>query len=337
MGTTAIVILNWNGLSFLKQFVPILLERTPELQTGEATLIVADNGSSDDSVAWLREQYPSVRLILLDKNYGFTGGYNRAFAQIQQWEQKFDYFLLLNSDVEVTHEWLSPLIQFMDSHPKAGVCSPKVRSYYQRDHFEHAGACGGFVDWLGFPYCQGRVLSKIEKDYGQYDYPTQVFWASGTCFLIRTHLYAQTGGLDDLFFAHMEEIDLCWRIQSLDHQVWVIPQSVIYHVGGGTLPNNSPRKLYLNFRNNLFMLHKNLPLSTRNRRIFLRMCFDSAIAAVYLLTGKWTFFKSVWNAHMDYHRQKKQLSRPEQLTQVKLANTLLLFEWLKLNKTGYKS
>lgn len=330
MGTTAIVILNWNGLPFLQQFVPLLLERTEELHSGDAQLIVADNGSTDESVAWLRQHCPEVGLILLDKNYGFTGGYNRAFAQLQTWEHTFDYFLLLNSDVEVTPGWLTALVRWMDARPQVGVCSPKVKAYHRRNYFEHAGACGGFLDWFGFPFCRGRVLSKIEEDRGQYDEPVPVFWASGTSLLIRTQLYAVAGGLDELFFAHMEEIDLCWRVQSLGYEVWVIPQSVIYHVGGGTLPNNSPRKLYLNFRNNLFMLYKNLPLSSRRWRIFLRMCVDGAIACVYLLTGKWDFFRSVWAAHRDYRRQKNQLVRPEQPSTVHFSRTTLLREWFRL-------
>ena len=332
MGTTAIVILNWNGLHFLQQFLPVILERTEEIHTGMATLVVADNGSADGSVAWLQQAYPQVRLILFDKNYGFTGGYNRAFAAMQAWEETFDYFLLLNSDVEVTHGWLTSLVAQMDRHPEIGVCSPKVRSHARPAYFEHAGACGGLMDWFGFPYCRGRVFSTLVRDCGQYDTAQPVFWASGTSFLIRTSLYARTGGLDDLFFAHMEEIDLCWRVQSLGYQVWVVPESVIYHVGGGTLPNNSPRKLYLNFRNNLYMLYKNLPERTRGLRIFLRLVVDWGIAAVYLLTGKWAFFRSVMRAHRDYFKNKNQLTRPEQLTSVVLPRTTLIGEWWRLRK-----
>lgn len=332
MGTTAIVILNWNGLHFLQQFLPVILERTEEIRQGTATLVVADNGSSDGSVAWLQQMHPEVRLILLDQNYGFTGGYNRAFSVLQTWEEHFDYFLLLNSDVEVTQGWLSALVNRMDRQPEIGVCSPKVRSYARPEYFEHAGAGGGLIDWFGFPYCQGRVFSTVVPDRGQYDTAQPVFWASGTSFLIRTSLYARTGGLDDLFFAHMEEIDLCWRVQSLGYQVWVVPESVIYHVGGGTLPNNSPRKLYLNFRNNLFMLYKNLPLSSRRFRIFLRLCVDGGIGVVYFLTGKWSFVKSIVQAHRDYFKNKNQLVRPEQLTSVALPRTTLIQAWWRLRK-----
>ena len=296
---TAVVILNWNGLKMLQTYLPVLKART----TGYgAFIVVADNGSTDGSVAWLRESHPDIRLICFDRNYGFTGGYNRALREIDA-----DYYVLLNSDVEVTDEWLAPLIGFMEEHPEAGVCQPKVRSVAVRDQFEYAGAAGGFIDRYGYPFCRGRILSHLEKDSGQYDDPVECFWATGACMVVRSALYHHLGGLDESFFAHMEEIDFCWRAKLLGYQVWCVPASTVFHVGGGTLPNNSPRKLYFNYRNNLLMLYKNLPDSIRRWRIFLRMCLDGASAAAYLLTGRWSYLKAVWTAHHDFRRMRRDI------------------------------
>lgn len=320
MPKTAVVILNWNGKHFLEKFLPVLKECTPK---EKGTVIVGDNGSSDDSVAYMKAVHPDISLIVFEKNYGFTGGYNRAFNTLSQ-SDKFDYYLLLNSDVEVTPGWLDALTAFMETHPKAGVCSPKVLSYDRRECFEHAGACGGLIDRYGYPYCRGRVMNKIEKDNGQYDEAAEVFWASGTSFMVREALWHRLGGLDESFFAHMEEIDFCWRAKLLGWEVWVVPQSVIYHVGGGALPNNSPFKLYLNFRNNLLMLYKNLPLSSRGRIIFMRMCLDGAAAMVYLLKGKISFFKAVANAHRDYRKMKKGAVHSEEITPVPRPSRMIL-------------
>ena len=294
---TAVVILNWNGLKMLQTYLPSLIART----TGEgAFIVVADNGSTDGSVDWLQEHFPDVRTLVFDRNYGFTGGYNRALREIDA-----DYYVLLNSDVDVSEGWLEPLVTFMEEHPEVGVCQPKVLSVAEPDRFEYAGAAGGFIDRFGYPFCRGRILSNIEKDTGQYDEPVECFWATGACMVVRSALFHHLGGLDESFFAHMEEIDFCWRAKLLGYQVWCVPASTVWHVGGGTLPNNSPRKLYFNYRNNLLMLYKNLPDSFRRSRIFLRMCLDGASAAVYLLTGKWSYFKAVWNAHRDYRRMRR--------------------------------
>lgn len=313
--SVAVVILNWNGRHFLEKFVPLIIERTKlNYMNGESvadgcrteycsnTLFIADNGSTDGSVEWMRQNCSEYGFcnIFFDKNYGFTGGYNKAFEVLRRKGWNFKYYLLLNSDIEVTEGWLDKLESFMDGHPECAVCAPKILSYDTRVYFEHAGACGGFVDRLYFPYCRGRLMSFIEKDNGQYDEPCKVFWASGAAFMIRADVWHNAGGLDESFFAHMEEIDLCWRIQAAGWEVWSAPVSVVYHVGGGTLPNNSPRKLYLNFRNNLLMMHKNLPGSIRKRVIFIRMLADGIIASVYLLTGRLPFFKSVVKAHKDY-------------------------------------
>lgn len=324
---TAVVILNWNGRHFLEKFLPFLTRYTPEK---DGRIYVADNGSTDGSIEWLKENYPGIDLIEMDRNYGFTGGYNRAFRHIAAGQRKFKYYLLLNSDVEVTENWLGTLNAFMEGHPMAGICAPKVLSYDRREYFEHAGACGGFIDRFGFPYCQGRVLSKVVKDRGQYDYPRETFWASGTSFMIRASLWHELDGLDESFFAHMEEIDLCWRAQLTGWQVWICPQARIYHVGGGTLPNNSPRKLYLNFRNNLLMMYKNIPEKTRNRDVFIRMCIDGMIACVYLLTGKLQFFKAVIRAHRDFLEMKKSVTFSRSTHTVRRPRTTLLAERLKI-------
>ena len=309
MSSTAVVILNWNGKDFMKKFIPLILSRT-DFSDGSA-LYVADNGSQDGSVEWLRETWPDgdVRLVCFDRNYGFTGGYNRAFAEIERSGVKFDYYLLLNSDIEVTDGWLGELEHFMDSHPRCGACAPKILSYDRRTTFEHAGACGGYVDRWYFPYCRGRILSKVEEDRGQYDAPCRVFWASGAALMIRSGLWKQSGGLDESFFAHMEEIDLCWRAQLAGWEIWAVPSSRVYHVGGGTLPNNSPRKLYLNFRNNLLMMYKNLPDGARGRIVLSRMCIDGIIACLYLLTGKMSFFQAVIKAHRDFRSMRRSVVR----------------------------
>ena len=294
---TAIVILNWNGLHFLKRFLPILEANTPK---ENFFLVVADNGSDDGSVEWLKAEHPGVQLIEFDKNYGFTGGYNRAFRQIEA-----DYYILLNSDVEVTPGWAETLINFMEDNPDAGICQPKILSESNREYFEYAGAAGGYIDHFGYPFCRGRILSNIEKDHGQYDEEEEVFWATGACMVVRASLYHHLGGLDELFFAHMEEIDFCWRAKLLGFQVWAVPQSKVYHVGGGSLPNNSPRKLYLNYRNNLLMLYKNLPGNIRWRVISFRRVLDFCSAMVYLVSFKWDWCKAVFKAHRDYRKLKK--------------------------------
>ncbi len=327
---TAVTILNWNGKGFLQKFLPPLLERTPK-ELG--SIIVADNGSTDGSVQWLEETYSSgnVEVLVFDKNYGFTGGYNRAFEALK--DRGFEYYLLLNSDIEVTEGWLDRLLEFMDSHPKCGACAPKILSYDRKDYFEHAGAAGGFVDRFYFPYCRGRVLGSIERDRGQYDEPCQVFWASGAALLVRSAVWHEFGGLDESFFAHMEEIDFCWRIQRAGWQVWAATGSAVYHVGGGTLPNNSPRKLYLNFRNNLLMMHKNLPRGCTRRWVMtVRKTLDWAIAGVYLVTGKRSFFRAVVEAHRDYRRMRGEIKVDESQVIVPRSKEFLPILALKARK-----
>ncbi len=246
----AIVILNWNGQKMLAGYLATVLEYSRD----EATVIVADNASTDGSMNFLREHFPEVPTIQLDQNYGFAEGYNKALAQVEA-----EYYLLLNSDIEVTHHWLTPLLEFMDSHPEVAACQPKLLSMDDRDRFEYAGASGGFLDRLGYPFCRGRVFDTVEPDDGQYNYCTEIMWATGACLLIRGKDYWSVGGLDGRFFAHNEEIDLCWRLRLLGRKIYCVPESEVYHVGGGTLPKGNPMKTFLNFRNNLTMLYKNLP------------------------------------------------------------------------------
>ncbi len=294
---TAVVILNYKTPQYLRQFLPGLIASCEGL---DAQVVVADNASGDGSVELMRAEFPQVPLIVLDRNYGFTGGYNRALAQIEA-----DYYVLINSDIEVPADWLRPLEAWMDSHPDCAACGPKLLSYYQRDTFEYAGAAGGCLDSFGYPYCRGRVLQSVEKDHGQYDEPARVLWVSGACLMVRASRWKEAGGLDDRFFAHMEEIDLCWRLNLSGWSVWMVPASRVYHIGGGTLPNESPFKLRLNYRNNLLMLRKNLPdtLGSTFRarvRLLVRMCLDGASALVYLVTGKKESFQAVVQAHKEY-------------------------------------
>jgi len=298
---TAVVILNWNGEKYLKQFLPILIKYT---QYPEVELYVADNASTDQSLTVLKEQFPTVKTILLDQNYGFAEGYNKALAQIES-----EYFVLLNSDVEVTENWLQILVEYMDAHQDVAACQPKIRSFYNRSFFEHAGAAGGFIDLLGFPFCRGRIIGNAEEDRGQYDDISDIFWATGACLMIRANIYQQAGGLDDAFFAHMEEIDLCWRLNSRGYRISCIPQSVVYHVGGGTLHTEHPHKTYLNFRNNLLMLYKNLPQQTLSKTLRRRKLFDYMAAVQLFITGKPHNAGSVFRARCDF---KKMLPDFEQ-------------------------
>ncbi len=294
-----------------------------------AEVVVADSGSTDGSMEMLAEEFPSVRRIPLGKNYGFTGGYNRAFKLLEENHSAdgasdgidqnrltpegknqdcsgggaYDLFVLLNSDIEVTRNWLRPLADWMKNHPDCGACGPKLHSWYERDKFEYAGAAGGLIDRFGYPFCRGRVMGRVETDGGQYDTPADVLWVTGACLAVRAEVWKSLGGLDDRFFAHMEEIDLCWRMQLAGWKVTAVPESTVFHLGGGTLPQTSPQKLYLNYRNNLLLLDNNLaPTIGRKRaklRIFVRKILDGCSAAVYLLSFRKDCFMAVWKAHRD--------------------------------------
>jgi len=296
MNLVSIVILNWNGEKHLHDFLPSVIEHS---QIEGVEIVVADNDSTDNSVEFLESTHPSIRLIRLDENYGFTGGYNRAFEQVDA-----KYFLLLNSDVEVTAGWLEPLIDFMENSESCGLCTPKVMDFNKRTHFEYAGAAGGYIDRFGYPFCRGRIFDHLEEDKGQYDQVTEIFWGTGACLMVRSSLYKEAGGLDEQFFAHMEEIDLCWRIKRMGHSIYYIPTSTIYHVGGGTLAYHNPRKTYFNFRNNLLLLYKNLPAKKRRGILFARMVLDGISALRFLMQGHFSDFRAIFRAHRDYSGMK---------------------------------
>ena len=291
----SIIILNWNGEEMLRRFLPSVIRHSPE-----AEVVVADNGSTDGSLRLLAEQFPNVRTILFDRNYGFAEGYNKAIAQVE-----CDLCLLLNSDVRVEEGWLTPMLDYMNGHPEVACCQPKIRSEQEPDMLEYAGACGGYIGKLGFPFCRGRILGTVERDEGQYDTVASVAWATGAALLIRRKLYIEAGGLDARFFAHQEEIDLCWRLRSRGYGIVCIPESVVYHVGGGTLPKESPRKAYLNFRNNLLLLYKNMPAKAFRRVMFLRRVLDTAAALHFLAGGHLAACMAVVKAHHDFRKIRK--------------------------------
>lgn len=334
----SVVILNWNGEKTLRQFLPSVLEHT---QLPDVEIVVADNGSTDDSLDYLKTQ--PVRIIVLSENYGFAGGYNHAMEQVDA-----EYVVLLNSDVEVTPHWLDGMLSYMDTHPDILAAQPKVLAWHSKQQydageapairFEHAGAAGGMMDMLGYPYCRGRLMTHVEEDHGQYDDITPIFWATGACMLIRTEVYKSLGGLDAKFFAHQEEIDLCWRIQTRypiagnRYPIAVLPQAVVYHVGGATLNYESPRKTFLNFRNNLLMLRKNLPINRLWWVMVIRFFMDY-LAALQMLTTKQTAnAKAVWEARREYHRMKKQYPITTKQTTTMLAKRSIVLDYYLLRK-----
>ncbi len=292
MTKTAIVILNWNGKKFLEKFLPFVIQYS----RGDAEIIIADNASSDDSLTFMQTNYPEIRIIKNPENGGFSKGYNDALAQVEA-----EYYVLLNSDIEVTENWIKPIIALMDSDENIAVCQPKLRSYAERNKFEYAGAAGGFIDKYGYPFCRGRLFQSLEVDNGQYDDVCEVFWATGAAMFVRAELYHKFGGLDNDFFAHMEEIDFCWRLKNEGYKIMYCPDSVVYHVGGGTLPKNNARKTYLNFRNNFFLLFKNLPANRLLKVFIFRLFLDSIAGIKFLSEGG---FKDLWavvHAHFSFY------------------------------------
>ena len=298
MKPVAVIILNWNGEKLLREFLPSVVANT---DTSIADVIVADNGSTDGSRELLRKDFPQVKLLEFAENLGFAGGYNRALR-----ETGYRYTLLLNSDVETPAGWLTPLHNFMEAHPDAAACQPKILSYKQKEKFEYAGAAGGFIDRNGYPYCRGRIFDTVEDDNGQYDIPVEVFWATGAALMVRTDLYEKAGGLDERFFAHMEEIDLCWRLLLMGHTLWCVPASHVYHLGGGSLPAANPRKTYLNFRNNLLLLHKNLPAADLRGALLRRRLLDTVAWAKFILTLDLPNASAILRAHRDFRRMRRE-------------------------------
>ena len=297
MNKVAVIILNWNGEKLLREYLPSVIETT---DTSIADIIVADNGSTDSSVELLRKEFPQVKLLEFKENYGFAEGYNRAIK-----ETNYPYTVLLNSDVATTQGWINTLFDYMEANPNVGACQPKIRAYTNKTYFEYAGAAGGFIDSNGYPYCRGRIFDSVEEDNGQYDEVIPVFWATGAALMVRSELYLGVGGLDKDFFAHMEEIDLCWRILLTGSEIMAVPQSVVYHLGGGSLPASNPRKTYLNFRNNLLMLHKNLPDATRGKKLFVRRLLDTVAWAKFMATFDFKNANAILKAHNDFRSMRK--------------------------------
>ena len=300
MDKIAVVILNWNGCEMLRSFLPSVVACS---EADGAVVYVADNGSTDQSVEMLQQEFPGVRCLVLGQNYGFAEGYNRALKLVDA-----EYVVLLNSDVEVTEHWLRPMADYLYAHPEVAACQPKIRSWRQKQMFEYAGAAGGFIDCYGYPYCRGRVMEVVEEDKGQYDTVRPVFWATGAALFIRLKDYQETGGLDARFFAHMEEIDLCWRLRARGRGLVCVPQSVVYHVGGATLKKGSPRKTYLNFRNNLLMLYKNLPESELRSVMRARFWLDYVAALSFLLKGQVADARAVVRARRDFAASKAEFA-----------------------------
>ncbi|HEY0177788.1 MAG TPA: glycosyltransferase family 2 protein [Pedobacter sp.] len=295
--SVAVVILNWNGKELLSRFLPSVVQSC----YANLQLIVGDNASADDSVDFVRTNFPAVRIIQNDRNYGFAEGYNRVLQQVDA-----DFYVLLNSDVEVPENWIEPVIKMMLEDPQVAAAQPKVKWQLDKSKFEYAGAAGGFMDRNAFPFCRGRIFDQLETDLGQYDDQKEVFWASGAAFFIRREQWQETGGLDPDLFAHMEEIDLCWRLKNLGYKVAYCPGAEVYHVGGGTLAANNPYKVFLNFRNNLIIMQKNLPAGEAAWGIFIRMCIDFVAWMQFLVTGKPQFTWAVSKAHYQFLRSMRR-------------------------------
>jgi GT2 family glycosyltransferase len=300
----AVVILNWNGKSFLAQFLPSVIQFSDQ-----AEIIVADNASTDDSISFLTEKFPAVKVIALPQNYGFAEGYNQALKQVDT-----PYYVLLNSDVEVTENWLSPLLDLLEKDQSIVACQPKIKNYKDKTSFEYAGAAGGYLDKYGYPFCRGRIFDSLEKDTNQYNEVTEIFWASGAALFIRAKAYHKIGGLDEFYFAHMEEIDLCWRLKNQGHRIVYCPSSTVYHVGGGTLNKINPKKTFLNFRNSLLTLHKNLPKNDRTLKIFIRLCLDALASFKFLLDGKPNHSWAIIRAHFSFYLAIGQNSKKRNKT-----------------------
>jgi GT2 family glycosyltransferase len=336
MNKTAIVILNWNGIDYLKKFLPTIIKYSSNSKT---IIAVADNGSTDGSCDWIAKTHKDVILIQLDRNYGFAEGYNKALSQI-----KATYYILINSDIEVTDGWIEPLVDQMDNNPDLAACQPKILSYNNKELFEYAGAAGGFIDKYGYPFCRGRLFDIVEKDNGQYNNTTDVFWSSGACMIMRSAAWEKCGGFDPAFFAHMEEIDLCWRFNKAGYRVSFLSGSVVYHVGGGSLPYNSPFKTYLNFRNSLFLLYKNLPDSKLRKVLFVRKLLDGLAAIKFLVNGNSGSCRAVWKAHIDYYKSTGDLKLKRKMirnmdrkkSSENILNKSVVFEFYVRGKKTYE-
>lgn len=319
MKKTAVVILNWNGRKLLEEFLPSVIRYSsfPDVE-----IVVADNGSTDDSIAFLTDVYPQITRVVLSENYGFADGYNRALKEVDA-----EYFVLLNSDVEVTEDWLLPMTDYLDKNPDIAAIQPKIRAQRDKEYFEYAGASGGFIDKYGYPFCRGRIFSNVEKDQDQYNEAMDILWATGACLVIRSKDFFYAGGFDASFFAHMEEIDLCWRLNCRGKRIVCLPSSTVFHVGAATLKKESPRKTYLNFRNNLLMLYKNLPQEHLKRTMSIRLILDYVAAFQFAVTGKYANAKEVIQAHRDFYnnRHAYRQSRQENLKKTVVKNPATIY------------
>ncbi len=318
MDKVAVVILNWNGKTFLEKFLPSVLTHSTS-----ATIVVADNNSSDDSVSFLKKNYPTIRIIEIAENGGYTKGYNIALKEIEA-----EYYILLNSDIEVTPNWIEPVIQLMEKDTSIAACQPKILDFNNRDYLEYAGAAGGYLDYLGYPFCRGRLFASLEKDKGQYDDNREIFWATGACMFIRANDFHKVGGLDDDFFAHLEEIDICWRLKSRGHKIFYCGESKIYHVGGGTLNKINPRKTYLNFRNSLFMLYKNLKPGQLFLLILIRLILDGVAGLKFLVEGSGKHTWAVVQAHFSFYGSLSSLRKKRKV------NTLRNLDFKEVYKSS---
>ncbi len=309
----AVVILNWNGKKFLEQFLPSVIKYSKDF----AEIVVADNASTDDSIAFVKLNYPEITLILNESNGGFSKGYNDALKHVDA-----EYYVLLNSDIEVTQNWIEPVIRLMDSDPMIAACQPKLLSFYEKNKFEYAGAAGGFIDKFGYPFCRGRLFQSMEEDLGQYDDAAEIFWATGACMFVRSKYYHKYGGLDEDFFAHMEEIDFCWRMRNYGYKIMYCPDSKVYHIGGGTLPKSSARKTYLNFRNNFTLLFKNLPKNRVVPVFAVRLMLDGVAALKFLMEGGFSDFVAVTRAHFSFYKHRNFIKRKRKLQHQKPLNLI---------------
>ncbi|MFT6167753.1 MAG: GT2 family glycosyltransferase [Vicingaceae bacterium] len=293
--SVAVVILNWNGRKHLETYLPSVVKNS-----AEATVYLADNNSTDDSIAFTKENFPNIKFIINESNGGFAKGYNDALKELEE-----DYFVLLNSDVEVTPNWIPPVIKHLESIENVCIAQPKIKSYLKKDEFEYAGAAGGFIDFLGYPFCQGRIFDSIEKDNGQYDTSREVFWATGACMFVKASVFKQLGGFDERYFAHMEEIDLCWRAKNMGYSVYYVAESTVYHLGGGTMKNTNPRKTFLNFRNSLITLYKNDQSKYRMFKVFLRLVLDGLAFVKLLISSGPQHAFAILQAHFSFYKMKK--------------------------------
>ena len=323
MDKLAIVILNYNGVHFLEKFLPSVFLYADGFSAANISVYVADSASKDNSVAVVRTQFPDVRLIELEHNEGYAGGYNLALQQIKTHYGGATYYALVNSDIEVTPNWIAPILRLLDTNPAIAACQPKIRDYNRPAYFEHAGAAGGYIDYLGYVFCRGRVFASFETDQGQYNDNRRVFWATGACFVVRAEVFHKVGGFDAHFFAHMEEIDFCWRIQRLGYEAWACGESMVYHVGGGTLPKSNPHKTFLNYRNSLFMLYKNLPATGLWPTLLARLVLDGLSSMLFVKAGQWADVWAIIRAHFAFYGALGRLRRQRTALQPHVALTKL--------------